>query len=662
MSSYSRTGVHVTGAAAAWVSVMRWAPPPGTRGRGARNASGRSSCGVWPAPSTTARRAPGIAAATRSARGRPIGVELAGDDERRDGDRGRRSNSGAIAPWPARRRLAASPAGSLPRRIARTRAARSGAGVRRRRTRDCAPTRRRTPRSRRPRAARPAPRPRPGGRRARPRIGRPADGLSSTRRSTTSGCVDREPERDARPERVADDVRRGGVASVEQRRQRVGRRLDRHRLGWRGRAAVPGQATGRGSGGAATRSAPCSSHASLVPVNPWSSRTGCPAPSSRTAQRIDGVTVIALTARRGTRARAGPRRRRPRWSWTLRIAVGAQLEDAHAGPPDRVADRGLEVGVRHAPVLAAERADDRRDVDPVRRPEQLLVVLRQAGARRHAGLRLGQEREDPAAVVVDEHDRRGQPVELRRSTSALRSWRNETSPTTSATGPSEAAAEPSAVDTTPSMPLAPRFERTVIARSVDGSQPSRSRTGIELPAHRTAPSGSAAASAGNGAPSNGSSSAASHAVHRPDGGALRVHPVAGPRRRGRTFDPRRTVRRAGGRGGVRVDERRRGAARARASRRPRRSRRSPGRTPLEQLEDRLGRRHRAGPDDEVRPMGVDPRPGTDELVRPADDARPVVRPGPQAGQRVGEDREAGRPGEARERLRAAPGRRPGPRR
>ena len=58
---------------------------------------------------------------------------------------------------------------------------------------------------------------------------------------------------------------------------------------------------------------------------------------------------------------------------------------------------------------------------------------------------------------------------------------NETSPTTSATGPSDAAAEPSAVDTTPSIPLAPRFERTVIARSVDGSQPSRSRTGIELP-------------------------------------------------------------------------------------------------------------------------------------------------------------------------------------
>ena len=98
------------------------------------------------------------------------------------------------------------------------------------------------------------------------------------------------------------------------------------------------------------------------------------------------------------------------------------------------------------------------------------------------------------------------------ATSALRSWRNDTSPTTSATGPPAAAAEPRAVETTPSMPLAPRFERTVMARSrrrqpavhvADGHASCRP-TGC-------APSGSAAASTGNGAPSNGSSSAASHA-------------------------------------------------------------------------------------------------------------------------------------------------------
>jgi hypothetical protein len=48
------------------------------------------------------------------------------------------------------------------------------------------------------------------------------------------------------------------------------------------------------------------------------------------------------------------------------------------------------------------------------------------------------------------------------ATSALRSWRNDRSPTTSATGAAATAADPSIVDTTPSIPFAPRFERTVI--------------------------------------------------------------------------------------------------------------------------------------------------------------------------------------------------------
>ena len=57
--------------------------------------------------------------------------------------------------------------------------------------------------------------------------------------------------------------------------------------------------------------------------------------------------------------------------------------------------------------------------------------------------------------------------------SALRSWRKLTSPMTSATGPPATAADPSAVDTTPSMPLAPRLERTVMALGVEGSQAGR---------------------------------------------------------------------------------------------------------------------------------------------------------------------------------------------
>ncbi len=114
------------------------------------------------------------------------------------------------------------------------------------------------------------------------------------------------------------------------------------------------------------------------------------------------------------------------------------------------------------------------------------------------------------------------------------------SPTTRATGPSATAADPSAVETTPSMPLAPRLERTVMARSVDGSQASMSRTGMELAAHSTAPSGRAAASSGHGAPSKGSSRATSQsaiasvaarsassqsAVHAGSAGRLRVEPA-----------------------------------------------------------------------------------------------------------------------------------------
>ena len=50
-----------------------------------------------------------------------------------------------------------------------------------------------------------------------------------------------------------------------------------------------------------------------------------------------------------------------------------------------------------------ERRDDRTGFDAVGRTEQQLVVLRQADIRSVRG-GLGQEREDAAAVVRDEHD------------------------------------------------------------------------------------------------------------------------------------------------------------------------------------------------------------------------------------------------------------------
>ena len=79
-----------------------------------------------------------------------------------------------------------------------------------------------------------------------------------------------------------------------------------------------------------------------------------------------------------------------------------------------------------------------------------------------------------------------------------------------------AIAEPIAVETTPSMPFAPRLACGSMDRSVRGSHPSRSRTGIEFPAHRIAPRRLPARNTpgrtANGAPSNGSSSAASQPV------------------------------------------------------------------------------------------------------------------------------------------------------
>ena len=100
----------------------------------------------------------------------------------------------------------------------------------------------------------------------------------------------------------------------------------------------------------------------------------------------------------------------------------------------------------------------------------------------------------------------------RAVTSAPRSCRKERSPTTRTTGPIETAAEPSAVEATPSMPLAPRLASTLRVRSPAGSQASISRTGMELPAHSTAPSGSSRPRALNGAPSKGSSSPSSQAA------------------------------------------------------------------------------------------------------------------------------------------------------
>ena len=71
------------------------------------------------------------------------------------------------------------------------------------------------------------------------------------------------------------------------------------------------------------------------------------------------------------------------------------------------------------------------------------------------------------------------------------SWISATSPISSATGPSAAAANPKAVETVPSIPLAPRLASTRGGRSRAGKNVSTSRTGIDDATTIVASAGSA---------------------------------------------------------------------------------------------------------------------------------------------------------------------------
>ena len=67
----------------------------------------------------------------------------------------------------------------------------------------------------------------------------------------------------------------------------------------------------------------------------------------------------------------------------------------------------------------------------------------------------------------------------RAASSPPMSWASATSPISSTVGPGPAAATPNAVETVPSIPLAPRLESTRGGASRAGKKVSTSRTGIE---------------------------------------------------------------------------------------------------------------------------------------------------------------------------------------
>ena len=193
----------------------------------------------------TASRAPGMPARRPPRRaGGPV-VQRPGDDEGRGGrraaSRSKQRLHGSLARAPQARGEAG---GSLARRIG----VEAGAGLGRAALRGwrrpaALPARPRTPRCR---PARPLGQRLVGARgapRAPPHRPMPADGLSSTSDATTSGCVERQPERDPCPE--ASSRRRGpGQAGRAQDPGQV-RRLPLHRV----RAGSAGRPSRRGPAG-----------------------------------------------------------------------------------------------------------------------------------------------------------------------------------------------------------------------------------------------------------------------------------------------------------------------------------------------------------------------------------------------------------------------------
>ena len=123
------------------------------------------------------------------------------------------------------------------------------------------------------------------------------------------------------------------------------------------------------------------------------------------------------------------------------------------------------------------------------------------------GHTLRQEREDAAAVVVDDHDGHRQVCRRARDQRIEVVHERRRRPRPAAPARRSAAAAPSADETTPSMPLTPRLARHRTGASLPpGTRPGRGRASS---CRRTtsAPSGSDLRSCANIAPSNGSSRA-----------------------------------------------------------------------------------------------------------------------------------------------------------
>ena len=224
------------------------------------------------------------------------------------------------------------------------------------------------------------------GARARPASAMPADGLSRTSRRRRPGGRRRAGARSGRraSSRGRRRARRPSAPRIVARSSACRSTVMRAR----GRAAS-GAAVARAGRPRSTRNRARKRGAGARPsrlprpVKPWSSSSGRPAPrdADLPAERRRRRCAL-MPARQSAEGRAATAAATARWSSTFRARSVRSSRTRTPGPADGVA-RSPRRGraVRHEPVLAAERRHDRPDVDPVRRPEQLLVVLRQARCR-----------------------------------------------------------------------------------------------------------------------------------------------------------------------------------------------------------------------------------------------------------------------------------------
>ena len=200
-------------------------------------------------------------------------------------------------------------------------------------------------------------------------------------------------------------------------------------------------------------------------------------------------------------------------------------------------------GVESSPTVRRRR---RRGVEPVERRDASREVeavggsaracLRRATSERVGSPATGRKWKIPPPSLLSSTIVSFSPSRAAASSPPM-SWASATSPISSTTGPSPAAAAPNADETVPSIPLAPRLESTRGGSSRAGKNVSTSRTGIEEATNSVA--SAAAATRPSSAATSGSDSSSPSACARALAGARRRRRARRRATRARSGLPRR---------------------------------------------------------------------------------------------------------------------------